>query len=248
MLSWSLIFVGAIALPCAAPGAERDGPRQQAAPVASCRPIDQAGEIRQASYVVEGCAMPLPPGCEAPSVPGCAMPAAPVCCQPVPSCAQPVVPGCAQPMQSYPYGSQAVNGGWGQPVVNGIQCGNGDCRCGRDDCPCGCNSGCGDRLRNRCAWSHAHTTGDLYPHYPYFPQDHGHYYFRPYNAVHVDLHRSQVMGLGGDPRAPYSVSMFDRIYDAYYQQYPPMPEPPAGSVMPFGSSLPNLEELLQQGE
>jgi hypothetical protein len=95
-------------------------------------------------------------------------------------------------------------------------------------------------------WESAHTTGDMYPHYAYYPQDHGYFYFRPYNYMNVYNHMGQVTSLGGDPRNPYSVAMFDPIYEDFYQQYPRVIEPPAGSVRPFGSSLPNLEDLLQQ--
>jgi hypothetical protein len=86
----------------------------------------------------------------------------------------------------------------------------------------------------------------MYPHFPYYPQDHGYYYFRPYNYVHVNAHIGQVMAFGGDPQNPYSVSIFDSIYEAYYQQNPRVIEPPIGSVQPIGSSLPMLEDLLRR--
>ena len=104
-----------------------------------------------------------------------------------------------------------------------------------------------DRCKNKRAWKKAHTTGDMYPHYAYFPQDHGTYYFRPYNYTNVLEQQAQIMSMGGDPLNPYSVSMFDDIYEQYYAQFPPESDPPAGTVEPFGSSLPNLEDLLSPG-
>ena len=88
----------------------------------------------------------------------------------------------------------------------------------------------------------------MYPHYAYYPQDHGYYYFRPYNWMHVQQHAGQVMMMGGDPANPYSTAMFDSIYEGFYAENPPLEEPPAGSVEPIGSSLPLLEDLLPSDE
>jgi hypothetical protein len=135
-------------------------------------------------------------------------------------------------------------GGYGSPMVSGCCHGNGQCQCGRDDCPCGCDPSLRDYCRNKRKWCKAHTTGDMYPHYAYFPQHHGMYYFRPYNYTTVYEQQAQVMSMGGNPQNPYSVAMFDAIYEQYHEQFPEEFDPPAGSIMPFGSDLPNLEDLL----
>lgn len=84
----------------------------------------------------------------------------------------------------------------------------------------------------------------MYPHYAYYPQHHGYYYFRPYNWMHVLEHQSRVLGMGGDARNPYSVAMFGGIYEDFEERFPPIVNPPAGTVQPLGSQLPNLEALL----
>ncbi|REJ84930.1 MAG: hypothetical protein DWQ34_05135 [Planctomycetota bacterium] len=104
---------------------------------------------------------------------------------------------------------------------------------------------CCERCRNRSAWRSAHTTGDLYPHFPYRPQYGGYYYFRPYNYMNVYTHQSQIVNMGGDPRNPYSVSMFGPIYEEFGATAPLLDVPP-GSVRELGSGLPKLEDLLLQ--
>jgi len=59
------------------------------------------------------------------------------------------------------------------------------------------------------------STCDMIQHYPYFPKNHGYYYYRPYNHIHVLEHQYQALSLGGDPRAPYLNQMFEKIYDEY---------------------------------
>lgn len=154
--------------------------------------------------------------------PACAAPVncAPACCTPV-SCAAAAQYGCGQS-----YGS----------CYNG--CGYGCCE----------KQGCCHRCRNRCRWYRAHTTGDMFPHYPYFPAYHGYYYFRPYNWMNVFQQQGWIMSVGGDVRNPYSVAMFDRIYEDFEQRFPQTEEPPAGSVAPLGSGLPNLEDLMNNGD
>ncbi len=56
--------------------------------------------------------------------------------------------------------------------------------------------------------------GDLYPHYPYYPIQHGYYYFRPYNHMHVEEASALAAQMGGDPKAPYSVEFL-------YKYFPP---------------------------
>ena len=104
---------------------------------------------------------------------------------------------------------------------------------------------CCDRCCNRHAWQRAHTTGDMYPHFPYRPRYGGYYYFRPYNYMNVYTHQSQILNMGGDPRNPYSVSMFGPIYEEFGAAAPAVDVLP-GSVRQIGSNLPRLEDLLQQ--
>jgi hypothetical protein len=251
MLMWSIAVVGAVVLGGDATPSGKVHQQGLSAPAVSSRPVEAADrQIVQTAYFSELCAPTTAPGCECPAVPSCAMPAAPACCQPVVTCAQPVIPGCAEPIYTCaqpfaPDCAQPMDYGCAQPMSAGY-CGGGDCQCGQEDCPCGCNESCCDRCCNKLAWEQAHTTGDMYPHYAYYPQDHGYYYFRPYNYMNVYNHMGQVVTLGGEPRNPYSVAMFDPIYEDFYQQYPRVVEPPSGSVKPIGSSLPNLEDLLRQ--
>jgi len=59
------------------------------------------------------------------------------------------------------------------------------------------------------------STCDMIQHYSYFPKNHGYYYYRPYNYIHVLEHQYQALSLGGDPRAPYLGRMFDKVYEEY---------------------------------
>ncbi|MDA1017429.1 MAG: hypothetical protein O3A00_23605 [Planctomycetota bacterium] len=74
--------------------------------------------------------------------------------------------------------------------------------CG-DPCCLFCQSGCTSKA---CR----HSTCTLYPHYAYFPECHGYYYFTPYNWVHIDQHRMTIPGQ--DFKNPYSNAVFDQLY------------------------------------
>lgn len=87
------------------------------------------------------------------------------------------------------------------------------------------------------------STCDMFPHYPYFPAYHGHYYFRPYNYQTVFLHQRMAECMGLDPANPYSLAIFDQIYQDFYAQFPPRPQP-VGSTLPAISNLPQLESLV----
>lgn len=67
------------------------------------------------------------------------------------------------------------------------------------ECPNVCHTvGCHMCLRVACLDS----TCDMYQHYPYYPECHGSYYFRPYNWEHYAQDTSLMLGMGHV--APYS--------------------------------------------
>lgn len=124
------------------------------------------------------------------------------------------------------------------------------CKCQRNGCSCGGGSKChgGSKRCGLCCccsgWCRAHTTGDLYPHFPYLPEHGGTYYFRPYNWETVHQHIAFSTQLGLNTGNPYSVSKFNAINEEFAQRHPQgvsIPEPP----LRLEKSLPKLEELLR---
>ncbi len=101
----------------------------------------------------------------------------------------------------------------------------------------------GSRCGRCCRFAHLHSTFDLYPHYAYPPEHHGYYYYRPYNYVHVLEHQSSVIRLGGDPRNPYSVRMFDAIERDFALRHPQIVVPE--ETLRLDERLPLLEDLLR---
>ncbi len=85
--------------------------------------------------------------------------------------------------------------------------------------------------------------GDLYPHYAYFPQYHGHYYFRPYNYTTVLEQQQWATCAGLDPRNPYSNKVFECVLVDFVQRYG-VASAPVGTALPSGNGLPQLEQLL----
>jgi hypothetical protein len=88
----------------------------------------------------------------------------------------------------------------------------------------------------------------MFPHYPYYPANHGYYYFRPYNFTHVPAQKEIALILGEDPAAPYGTTAFDRLYaDLMFQAYE---EPGFGgeTINPtprqMAPPLPDLQEIL----
>lgn len=90
-------------------------------------------------------------------------------------------------------------------------------------------------------WSKAcrHSTCNLYPHFAYFPECHGYYYFRPYNWVHIDQHRMTIPGQNF--KNPYSNDVFDRLY----ADRDNLGEVDSDQVKPNQARLPLLEDLLK---
>jgi ribosomal protein L37AE/L43A len=77
--------------------------------------------------------------------------------------------------------------------------------------------------------------------YPYYPKDHGHYYFRPYHMQRVQEQQAIAVTWGEDPRNPYGQLVFERVYDQIRaeqaakaeQVAPPLPAPPAVDKSPL---------------
>ena len=67
-------------------------------------------------------------------------------------------------------------------------------------------------VKGWCGLSCFACAGDMPPHYAYYPEMHGYYYFRPYNYVHVPQQQEFVGSYGGDRRDPYSNELFKVIY------------------------------------
>ncbi len=131
----------------------------------------------------------------------CAVPAA-TCAVPTVTCAAPLscaVPrvGCAAPATC------AVPATCAAPAMNAGCCGPvGGCCDGN-----GCWDDCWGGKCKKICWLKFHSTCDMIPHYAYFPENHGYYYFRPYNYIHFDEARRTVPGR--DPKFPFSTQIID---------------------------------------
>lgn len=116
-------------------------------------------------------------------------------------------------------------------------------------CGHACCTAPGIHMRKACGkmkWCRFWTTGDMYPHYAYYPAHHGYYYYRPYNYTTVLEHKQTGMLIGANYNDPYSVAMFDDIYDAYYATMPKRFDPaPHLNEIPGSDTLPDIEELLK---
>lgn len=127
------------------------------------------------------------------------------------------------------------------PSAGGCQaCQNGsDCCChhGKDGLLSSLLGGCKDECKD-CKKLLKYSTCDLYPHYPYYPKDHGYYYFRPYNYIHVLEHQQTVLKWGGDPRNPYSTQVLANLFVN-------VQHPVSTPLRLQGVSLPHLEDLLK---
>jgi hypothetical protein len=88
--------------------------------------------------------------------------------------------------------------------------------------PCGdCNGGYGGDggygggRHGRCRSCCKDSTCDMFQHYPYAPNNHGYYYFAPYNYAMVWQHQKWIISVGGDPRNPYTRAMFIPVYEQF---------------------------------
>ena len=104
-------------------------------------------------------------------------------------------------------------------------------------CPNVCHSG---GVGCQLCWHVAclDSTCDMYPHYAYYPECHGSYYFRPYNWEHYA--QDTALGLGLGPAAPYSEESFHELMPST------IPEQPLIRVR--RPKLPNVEGLLRKPE
>jgi hypothetical protein len=54
---------------------------------------------------------------------------------------------------------------------------------------------------------------DMHQHMPYWNNERGYYYFRPYHVAHVIMHQEQTASWGQDARNPYDNRTLEKIYD-----------------------------------
>ncbi len=80
------------------------------------------------------------------------------------------------------------------------------------------------------------STCDMYPHYAYYPECHGSYYFRPYNWEHYFQDTALMLGAGH--AAPYSVDGMAELK--------PVSAPDQPVIRVRHRKLPNIEVLLQE--
>lgn len=125
-------------------------------------------------------------------------------------------------------------------------CCNSEGCCGSEfDC---CDGNCCGVFCNKCCgcgcWSDVfkYSTCNLYPHYAYYPECHGRYYFRPYTWVHIAQDRIAFPGI--DQAMPYSNAIFDDIEKAAAEKYGPSPEANSDQTTSVVDNLPTLESLL----
>ena len=111
----------------------------------------------------------------------------------------------------------------------------------------GCQPGCDDSCDRCCkdCWLRRHlrlhfldSTCDMYPHYAYYPENHGSYYYRPYNWEHYAQDTPRMLGLGY--AAPYAEDGFRELKPTAVITQPTVP--PRRSK----NSLPDLEDLLRK--
>lgn len=94
------------------------------------------------------------------------------------------------------------------------------------------------------------TTGDLYPHYPYFPEQHGYYDFAPYNASYMLIQRRIAAQMGETLDNPYARAMYPEIYSMLPNTaYPGMDDVALVPKLPrVEPALPDLEAMVPTNE
>lgn len=102
---------------------------------------------------------------------------------------------------------------------------------------CG-NHGCykgplGDWLCPRC---------DMSQRVPYYPTNHGHYYFRPYHMQRVLEQQGQAVSWGEDARNPYGHLVFDRVYEELRREQGQVETLPPQKMQPMIEVKPKAPE------
>lgn len=126
-----------------------------------------------------------------------------------------------------------------------VCCGNQPGWTGCDHTCFGCETSCDPscHMCRRCcvsSWCRLHcldSTCDMHPHYAYYPENHGYYYYRPYNWEHYGQDTPRLLGLGY--AAPYSEDGFRELKPTTVIAQPAL-------IPPSKKSLPNLEDLLRK--
>ncbi len=106
------------------------------------------------------------------------------------------------------------------PKVDGLVSVEPACDCATADGYCsGAACGhCGHCGRCRAARAARRASGgcgntcNMPLHHMYYPQEHGYYYFRPYNSKMIAGQQQSSMRWAGDPRNPYDNTLFQAIY------------------------------------
>ncbi len=108
------------------------------------------------------------------------------------------------------------------------------------------NSPCRNCNKGRCCKD---STCDMHQHYPYEPDNHGYYYFRPYNYTAVWKHQQWTATIGGDPRNPYSRALFIPVYEQFENTTYEPDSKPSTTLAPLphvSRELPDLEKLIKR--
>ncbi|MBI1312412.1 hypothetical protein GC176_14065 [bacterium] len=156
--------------------------------------------------------------------------AAPAACAPSSGCCPTQCDPCAKPCCKSKSGCNSC-------CVDGYCCGFNCCGNWCGSC-WGCPRHCWNKdLKYRT------TTSDLYPHYWYYPSDHGYYSFRPYNWTHIEWARQALPGI--DPRAPYSNDPLTAIQNEFIAVHGPGPLAANSDQIPdIRTHYPNVEDIL----
>ncbi len=106
------------------------------------------------------------------------------------------------PRQLPPAFQQNIGSGVAEGGAGCATCGNRSC-CGPQDFRC-------HFLTSPC---------DMPQRMPYWNNERGYYYFRPYHVVHVLQQQERAVGWGGSAHNPYDNRMLDRVHDEWEEDY-----------------------------
>lgn len=149
------------------------------------------------------------------------------------SCAAPA--SCAVPADQCRLSCNPCGSSCDSCCVDGYCCGSYCCGNWCGSC-WGCPRHCWSK---QIEW----TTSDLYPHFAYYPEDHGYYSFRPYNWVHIEQAKSAFPGI--DQTAPYSNKFLTGIELEFIRTNGPGPlATNSDQARDLREHLPNVEDIL----